>query len=434
MIQANRHTRDATQVYFHPPDDLQPVPIGQLSYTLLKSLPCKPFKTQSKPPQVTMDMLQAKLHELIKLKDERRLQNRPAKHPDLLAAEKDEWLKKMSWQDAVNRKRQLLADYLSRQPELNYAEAARYVGCTYAMAKRVHQDLLWQGQAQQYTYPNAKQPDAVRQLDESLSQVDGSYATLCDLKRQHPGFSRKWIARRLRRTHRLRYLIMQRQRKVPKKNKYKKKQVRAVVCHLAQALANPQVTTLYVDEVHFPLYQTATHHWRLPDTQLQPGDHRLVYNRRPYADDVTKLSVIALCSLEGFHAVQVFTQPITAEDYLYFLQETLSSYRGLVSLLTDNPTCHNAHKVMSSAAGKCQFFNAPGLFRANAIENAFSFVRSEWRKRRIVESLEEEVRMLVGIFFAAENERRWRGVARNHLRSLIGLHEASHLGAEEEEL
>ena len=54
-----------------------------------------------------------------------------------------------------------------------------------------------------------------------------------------------------------------------------------------------------------------------------------------------------------------------------------------------------------------------------------SFVRNNFRKRPVVvERLEEEAREeVVKIFFEEENERRFRGILRNHLRQLIKYHE-----------
>ena len=70
---------------------------------------------------------------------------------------------------------------------------------------------------------------------------------------------------------------------------------------------------------------------------------------------------------------------------------------------------------------KFLFMNSPKLFRANAIENSFSFVKAEWRKRAEVQTIEEEAQHLVRIFFDDRNEQRFKGVAFNHARSLVGL-------------
>ena len=122
-------------------------------------------------------------------------------------------------------------------------------------------------------------------------------------------------------------------------------------------------------------------------------------------------------------AVQIYKREVRGEDFLYFLQEAmrLVPTSNKVSVLADNATWHKAAIVMQTAASKAMEFNAPGLFQANLIENAFSFIRAEFRKRQTVDTYEEEARQLLRIFFDERNERRFKGVARNHLRSLTSL-------------
>ncbi len=54
----------------------------------------------------------------------------------------------------------------------------------------------------------------------------------------------------------------------------------------------------------------------------------------------------------------------------------------------------------------------------NLIETAFSFNRAEFRKRLMLETLEDEARYAFEIFFQPENQRRFEGIYRNHLRQL----------------
>ena len=89
-----------------------------------------------------------------------------------------------------------------------------------------------------------------------------------------------------------------------------------------------------------------------------------------------------------------------------------------VTVLADNASWHKTDSIMNSKAGKFLYFNVKGLFQANAIENCFSFVRAEFRKRLLVDSLEEEALLLAKIFFNSDNVKRFEGIARNHLRSL----------------
>ena len=210
--------------------------------------------------------------------------------------------------------------------------------------------------------------------------------------------------------------MLERKLKIPKRDETKSKQVVSVVSHLAQSLINPKVDTFYIDEMHLPLVQTANRHWTWTNNQ---NDHEeMVYNRRPVED--TKLTVIAMCSLTSFVAIQVFQKEVTADDFLYFLQESLKNMpaRSKITILADNATWHTAKSIASTTAFSFLHFNAPRLFQANAIENCFSFIRADFRRRPLVKTFEDEVRLLVKIFFDSANIKRFKGIARNHLRSL----------------
>jgi hypothetical protein len=89
---------------------------------------------------------------------------------------------------------------------------------------------------------------------------------------------------------------------------------------------------------------------------------------------------------------------------------------------------HHANLVASSEVSKFFFFNEARMFQLNIIENAFSFVRDAFRKRPEVQTMEEEAQEIVRIFFQEENQKRFRGLLRNHLRQLIKYHE-KHWGA-----
>ena len=95
--------------------------------------------------------------------------------------------------------------------------------------------------------------------------------------------------------------------------------------------------------------------------------------------------------------------------------------KSKVTILADNATWHTAKSISSTKAFSFLYFNAPRLFQSNAIENCFSFVRADFRRRPLVKTLEDEARLLVKIFFDSENIKRFKGIARNHLRSLSNL-------------
>lgn len=317
--------------------------------------------------------------------------------------------------DEINRKREVVAAVLKNQNIVNFRLACKMTGCSYEMVRAVHRDLQMDGAPSSYEYPNEKSASEIALFNISLNSLQGTYQTIADLKRQNPSCSRKWIARRLK-LRGFKWRQLRRQRKNPKKEKPNHKRVVEVICHMVQAHNSPNCKTIFIDEAHFPLYQTSDHRWTLG---LHQDD--LVYNRRPVEE--RKLSVIAACDVRGFIAMQVFVRDITKEDFLYYLQKLLQRCeRGQrVTVLADNATWHTSSAVVDTTAGQFLYFNVPGLFRVNAIENCFSFVRSEFRKRPLVGSLEEEAKLLVNIFFHRDNEKRFIGVHKNHLRQMLLL-------------
>ena len=362
-----RTTRECTPVYFNDIDDNEMISFSKKTYQVIDDFKCTNFKTKKK---ISVDdvneLLEGKLKDLKKMKD-------LSKKMKCSTSKKD----KMSWEMKVNHKRNLIANYLQRQHSLNLTDACRYTKCSFHMVKRVYKDLMFYGFPTEYHYPNQKEEEVVTDLNMSISKVNETYETVGDLKRKHPEFSRKWIGRQLRKAG-LRWKMLERKLKIPKRDDTNSKQVVSVVSHLAQSLMNPKVDTFYIDEMHLPLVQTSNRHWTLADNDKH--QEQLVYNRRPVED--TKLTVIAMCSLTSFVAIQAFLKEVTADDFLYFLQEVLKKMpeKSKVTILADNATWHTAKSISSTKAFSFLYFNAPRLFQSNAIENCFSFIRARFQK------------------------------------------------------
>ena len=401
-----RKTREATEVFFTRPYGQDLPTFQERSYHVVEQLPGKPFKHQEEIDHAVIWHLlndlykkRCSLNAKCSLKSLRNPANR----------ERD------TWAATVNRKREFIASTINQRPTASIAEICRITKTSYQTVKKVKDDLQYQDNPSIFKYNNLKPVYQLEQLHQLTQEVQGTYCTVSDIKRQLPTFSKKLIARHLRRTG-LRWRQLIKRRKNPKEERHPARQVTELVSHLVQAMNSPGTTVLYVDEAHFPLVQTATHHWTAPD-----HCEDLVYNRR--AVEEVKLSAIALCSLEGFVAVQIYRKDITIEDFLYFLQTAMERVvpGQRVTVLADNASWHTSQVITSSKAGKHLFFNVKGLFQGNAIENAFSFIRAEFRKRPVVQTIQEEAKLLVEIFFQAENKRRFEGIHRNHLRSLMKL-------------
>ena len=187
-----------------------------------------------------------------------------------------------------------------------------------------------------------------------------------------------------------------------------------MISHLAQAFDDKTADIFYLDEMKFPLYQTPERCWTNRSQQQQR-----VYNRREVPD--LQLTAIALCSTRGFEAVQIYPTEITGADFAYFIHNAFSrlpSNRS-ITVLADNASWHCSSVVKKTPAYKMLRFNVPHMFQLNLIETAFSFVRNDFRKRATVDTTEEEAKQIMSIFFDPKNEERFKGIYRNHLRSLL---------------
>ena len=148
----------------------------------------------------------------------------------------------------------------------------------------------------------------------------------------HRSFSKEAIATRLRESG-FRWRKLAQERKRPLYEPPDSTWVRTIISKLAQSLDSSDVVTLYCDEIKFSLYQTPTHTWHKLDNHTD-----IKYNRRDCID--ITLTVIALCSVEKFIAVQVFKEEVTGAGFLYFLAEAtkkLDQSKKYI-ILADNAT------------------------------------------------------------------------------------------------
>ena len=323
--------------------------------------------------------------------------------------------KKQSWKDKVNRKRALIKKCIQNQACLNLAAVARFTKSCPKTVKAIHRQLVCLGDAVSFEYNNLKDSEEQEALDKSIGSIEEGFQTVSDLKRSHPTFSKKKI---LERMHSMgyRYRLLPKERKNPEQRVINSTRVCRVISHIAQAICDPNTEVLYCDEMKFPLYQTAEKRWT--HVYSQPSE-AIVYNRRPALTG--SLTAIALCSLHKFEAVQLYSHEVTGADFLYFLNEAIAHLPAdkHYTIIADNATWHHASVVSSAKASRFLFFNEPKMFQLNIIENAFSFVRFDFRKRPIVHTLEEEAKSILQIFFDPANPERFKGLFRNHLRMLI---------------
>ena len=324
---------------------------------------------------------------------------------------------KLSYKEKVNKKRAFIQRVLTHQANLNLREVAKYTKSCWNTVKRVWNDMMIRGQMTEYEYNNLKTPEELTQLHQTIDELQDTGMGVPQIKKRHPTFSKTIILEELHKRG-LKYKPLPRQRKNPTTQPPNSTRVCRVISHLCQGLSDTNIEVLYCDEMKFPLFQSSTHAW----TGL-PEEARSIYNHRRL--DQKQLVAIALCSTKGFVAVQVYPKDVSAQDFLYFMNKAIASLptNKEYTCLLDNAGWHLANMVATSEVSKFFFFNEPRMFQLNIIENAFSFVRDAFRKRPQMDTMEEEAREIIRIFFDEDNQKRFRGLMRNHLRQLILYHE-----------
>ena len=320
---------------------------------------------------------------------------------------------RLSWKDQVNQKRRFVAACIQNQQKLNLKQVAKFTKSCLKTVQKVYWDLVHNRAPDTYEYNNLKDPSEVQALESDIRTADGVFSSVADLKRKNPTFSRKKILEELHsRDLRWRKLPLA-QPKVLHYDPPDKTLVNRVICNMAQIHNAPDAQMLYVDEMKFPLLQTAKYHWIHKDSESE-----VKLNRREVLE--RSFTAIALCSTQRFVAVQLFEGEITGQDFLNFLNGAISSLPTdkKYLILADNATWHNSGLIQRTEAYKFLFFNQPRMFQINLIENAFSAVRAEFRKRDLVDKLELEAKQVVNLFFRDETGDRFQGYWRNHLRML----------------
>ena len=400
------NTRECTEVFTGPITESIPVRFAQRFVERVERFEQRVFSSDERHEG---DSVLASLTQRLEEENRRKREDKKPKKTQQKAPQE-------SRKEKVNKKRAFIARVIRHQANLNLREVARYTKSCWNTVKNVRQEMLVHGELTPYEYNFLKTPEELASLHETIDEFKDSGMGVSDIKRLHPTFSKKMILEELH-DKGLKYRPLPRQRKNPTTQPPSSTRVCRVISHLCQALADNTAEILYCDEMKFPLFQTSTHAW----TSL-PQEERAVYNRRP---DERQLTAIAMCSTRGFVAVQIFSREITGNDFLFFMNKAIASLPAgrSYSCLLDNASWHKALPLATSEVSKFFFFNEPRMFQLNIIENAFSFVRSAFRKRPVVETMQEEAREIVRIFFDSENERRFRGCLRNHLRQLIKYHE-----------
>ena len=317
----------------------------------------------------------------------------------------------VTYRNQINKKRTKVAEQILASEKINFTKIARLTKMNYQSVRAIYNEIKMKGEYEEFDYNNQHSLDDKERLEKDLDGIGEGFSTVMDIKNRNPSFSKSYILSLL---HQKKY----RWRMVPrvKKEEKQKEPNSENICNIIKILSYchffDDITLLFIDEMKLPLFQTPTWHWKRTRSESQAR-----YGIRPLTQTLT---AIAMCSIQRFEAVQLFSTEVNTVDFTYFLEraiEKLPANKRYIVLL-DNATWHQGRFIQKSKACQYLLFNEPRQFRLNLIENAFSYVRSHYRRRTITEDITEETKSIISIFFSEDCSRKFAGFFRNHIRQL----------------
>ena len=314
--------------------------------------------------------------------------------------------------DEVNRKRDAVLIALQTQEKVNYREISRRTGVSYRTIKDIHTRLKITGRLPRYDYNNIHSTPSITDLHSTIEELKEDYYTTRQIKRRHPTFSLKRIRAEIKsRNFRWRKLPAISRRTIkyraPSDAELVEMARKITYVHMQQ-----DAELLFCDEMKLPLIQTPLKYW----TTEGEEDER-AFNAR---QENVQITAIVMCSKERFIAVQFFLGEVNGPSFTNFLQVAINHLPNdkKYLILADNARWHTSRLVQESDAFRFIIFNLPRQYQLNLIENSFSQIRYRFRARKRYTSLIEEFRAMVELFFDQENDKRFEGYYRNHLRNL----------------
>jgi DDE superfamily endonuclease len=310
----------------------------------------------------------------------------------------------------VNAKRAEIASFINSGAQLTYRQIARLCSCDQATVKNVSQHIHITGKHPVYEYNNLHSQRDINNLNKSIDDPSNVFYSVNQIKRLQPMFSKKRITAQLI----SRGKKWTQMKKVPPPNKRPVPDPVAiynVLKHVVGGLWETNKRVLFVDEFKLPLYQTPTHCWG-----TRTDDDPRINSRF----DRVVITAIVMCSTTGFEFVQLCLDEVTSKDFMYFMQECVARLPvdKAYTFLMDNATWHKSEMLRHSDVFRLFCFNVPGVFQLNMIENAFSGVRSDFRRRPVCDTLANEVKNIARLFGPEINGERFKGYHKNYLRSL----------------
>ena len=187
------------------------------------------------------------------------------------------------------------------------------------------------------------------------------------------------------------------------------------ISSLVQNWVDQDITIFCMDQWKAPITQLTNKRWKLRkfkeiETPTRSGDNTIVTSN-------------IICTDQGYCSMCMTMKEWTSKDTIYFLNETLKFYidkKGLKQFLiiADNASWQKNKIISDTWFNKHILYIPPRCPQLNHIETTFSRARFYWKKRKIVNSIEEEVEQIVQIFKSGNTEKFFNGYSRNYIRTL----------------
>ena len=394
-----------TKVFRSKINDAEDYTFQRVSFTLRESFGQQPYKMINFPS----DQQVLQLLEDIKT---RNISSKLGKRvPNMIEVDRNCRIspRGLKYRAIINKKRAKVADLLQACEKVNLSKVSRLSGMSFERVRSIYDEIRIKGEYQRFDFPHQHTKEESDMLEKDIDMIGDGFSTVSDLKNRNPVFSKKYILSLLRKK-RFRWRMVPKARREEKQ----KEPCSQNICHVIRVISSAHyfddVTVLFVDEMKLPLFQTADWHWRKTG-----AIDNARYNIRPLKETIT---AIAMCGIHRFEAVQLYQTEVNTADFTYFLEraiEDLPTNKRYVILL-DNATWHHGRFILKSKACKFLLFNEARQFRLNLIENAFSYVRSLYRRRRVTDNINIELESITSIFFGDNCSRKFPGFFRNHLR------------------
>jgi DDE superfamily endonuclease len=318
---------------------------------------------------------------------------------------------KLSWEDKINSQRETVRTEVAGGRIMDLNLLARKAGCCVQTARRNLSRQLTVGILPVFQCNRQRSADDPQKVLDLVTSGQGKYFSISSVKQRLPYMSRKYIARSLKQGG-LRYRKL-RHTRIPRT--FNGTEVCRVLSRALPAFDREDETLLFLDEVIFPLNYTPTHCWRPKDDPMTGYKERTPCR--------TQLTCIALCSKTRIIAIQVHVQEMQAQAIVHFLTAVLSEHRTgeKTVVLLDNAKYHGANLVRESSLGPYLLLSVARCWELNMIEVLFSKAKELWRRRPVVEGIEEETAQVIRVFRECQVAADFGGYRRQYLRDVINV-------------